>query len=264
MEIAGVAAVDWAAPWLAPIAEVGRAISASGDWRGELNRAAADRCIRNFRGCPITFGQGDVAIEEPYEVFVARTGCIPTRANLHDFFNALAFLQFPRSKAQLNRLQSLAIARDGVQSMRGPVRDAATLIDENAVLIVTLRTDLMHALRRHHWSILFQRERAAWDSEINVLALGHALLEKLVRPYKAITAHALHVPLAADALLTGVDACVAAMLGNDLSPEYLMPLPVLGIPGWCAQNEDPSFYSDAMVFRPANMRPQSTVEKAIE
>lgn len=261
MEIAGVASVDWSAPWLAPLAELGHTVAAMRDWRGELNRAAQERRIDNFRGQRITFTSDDAAADEPYEAFIARTGRVPTRANLHDFFNALVFLQFPRSKAQLNRLQSAAIARDGVRAVRGPLRDAATLIDENALLLVTLRTDLVQALRRHDWPTLFARRRGAWDDEIKVFAFGHALLEKLARPYKAITAHALHIPLAADATLAAVDQHVSAAFEEELSPERLMPLPVLGIPGWCAQNDDPSFYSDATVFRPANMRRLSPVEK---
>lgn len=264
MEIAGIDSIDWSAPWLVPFAGLGEAIGPSNDWRGELNSAARERGIVNSRGQPITFAAGDAAADEPYEVFIARTGCVPTRANLHDFFNALVFLQFPGSKAQLNRLQSTAIARDGVRAGRGPVRDAATLIDENAVLLVTLRYDLVQSLRAHDWPTLFARQRGAWGDEVTVLAFGHALLEKLVRPYKAITAHALHVPLAAGASLAQVDQRLAAALDDDLSPQHLMPLPVLGIPAWCAQNNDASFYSDAAVFRPANMRPQKHSGESIE
>ena len=29
-----------------------------------------------------------------------------------------------------------------------------------------------------------------------------------------------------------------------------LPLPVLGLPGWCVENESPAFYDDAAVFRP--------------
>ncbi len=108
------------------------------------------------------------------------------------------FLHFPRAKAQLNRLQSAAIERDGVRAVRGSVRDAATLIDENAVLMVTDRADLIESLRGHDWAILFQSKRAAWSKEVNVVVFGHALLEKLVNPYKAITAHALHIALPAE------------------------------------------------------------------
>ena len=242
--------VDWSAPWLAPLADPGCAVSSSCDWRSALNQAASEAKLCNSRGQRLTFCEAGVAADEPYEACIARTGRVPTRGNLHDFFNALVFLRFPRAKAQLNRLQSSAIARDGVRATRGPVRDAATLIDENAVLLTTHRADLVQALRRHDWLALFVRQRASWHHEINVLAFGHALLEKLVSPYKSITAHALHIPLAADSSWAEVDRCAAALLDDDLSPKHLMPLPVLGIPGWCAQNEDPSFYADTMVFRP--------------
>jgi Protein of unknown function (DUF3025) len=259
VEIAGLNSVDWVAPWLAPIATRGRAISASVDWRGALSQAAAEADLRSSTDQRITFCEADAAGDEPYEAFIARTGRVPTRANLHDLFNALIFLHYPHTKARLNQLQSAALAHDGVQATRGPVRDAATLIDENAALLVTLRADLVETLRRHDWPTLFKRQRAAW-SEISVLAFGHALLEKLVRPYKAITAHALHVALAPDTPLTEVDRYVAATLDDDLSPQRLLSLPVLGIPGWCAQNEDPSFYADTKVFRPDNIRRKSKAE----
>jgi len=37
-------------------------------------------------------------------------------------------------------------------------------------------------------------------------------------------------------------------------------LPVLGIPGWWAQNENLDFYADPVVFRPAKMRPDRKAE----
>ena len=254
MEVAELADVDWSAPWLAPIAGLGQTVAASNDWRRSLDQAAATANVVNSSGQPITFCDAELAADEPYETRIARTGSVPTRANLHDFFNALIFLHFPRTKAQLNRLQSAAIARDGIRAARGPVRDAATLVDENAVLVVTLRTDIVASLRGHDWPVLFQNARGAWTAEVNVLAFGHALLQKLARPYKAITAHALHIALAPRSPLHEIDRCMAAALDEHLSPHDLMPLPVLGIPGWCAQNENPDFYSDRAVFRPAKMR----------
>ena len=179
MEVTGLASVDWSAPWLAPFAGLGQTVAASSDWRKSLNYAAAAANVRNFNDQHIIFCEPDVAADEPYEAGIARTGRVPTRSNLHDFFNALIFLHFPRAKAQLNRLQSAAIARDGVRAVRGSVRDAATLIDENAVLIVTDRADIIESLRGHDWAILFQSRRAAWTKEINVVAFGHALLAEV-------------------------------------------------------------------------------------
>ena len=215
-----------------------------------LSNASGQRIIF----CP------QAAIDEAYETCIARTGCVPTRANLHDLFNALIFLQFPKAKARLNQLQSTAIASDGIRAVRGPVRDAATLIDENGVLLVTDRLDVVDSLNRRNWVELFQKHRAAWAAGVKVLAFGHALLEKLQRPYKGITAHALHIALASDSELDEIDRCMAASLDERLTPRALLPLPVLGIPGWCAKNENPDFYSDPVVFRPAKMRPDRKAE----
>ena len=46
----------------------------------------------------------------------------------------------------------------------------------------------------------------------------------------------------------------SAAIGGVNRSTDLMPLPVLGIPGWWEQNENPDFYSDRAVFRPAKMR----------
>ena len=260
MEVAGLAKIDWSAPWLSPIAEQGRTVAAAGDWRKSLNQAAEAAHLRNASSQRIIFCEEEATIDEPYETRIARTGWVPTRANLHDLFNALIFLQFPNAKAQLNRLQSTAIARDGVRAARGPLRDAATLIDENAVLLVTERLDILDSLSRRNWAGLFQSQRAAWAAGVKVLAFGHALLEKLQRPYKGITAHALHIALAPASSLDAIDRCMAASLDERLTPRDLLPLPVLGIPGWWAPNENPDFYSDTGVFRPAKMRPDRKAE----
>jgi hypothetical protein len=251
VEIEGLSGIDWTAPWLAPFSDLGREIAAAGDWRGALNREARQRSIATGSGRPLVFDAAEAAGDRPYETFIADTGRVPTRANLHDFFNALVWLVFPRSKGRLNALQAQAIARAGVAARRGALRDAATLIDENAALLVTERAELVDALRRHAWDKLFRDERAAWNGEIRVLAFGHALLQKLVHPYKAITAHALHAALPAKADASVVDATVAAQLDEQLSPRMLLPLPVLGIPGWWSANADPAFYTDTSVFRPA-------------
>ncbi|MGH6611157.1 MAG: DUF3025 domain-containing protein [Burkholderiaceae bacterium] len=254
MEIAGLVDVDWSKPWFAPFSDLRSALDVNSDWRAELNRIARKRGICNHRGQHITFGSSDAAGREPYEAFIARTGCVPTRANLHDIFNALVWLRFPKLKAELNRLQASSIACDGVGAARGAMRDALTLIDENAVLLVTRRADLVDLLRGHQWTRLFIDERGTWTTDVRVAAFGHALLKKLAQPYKAITAHAMHVSLNLDASLEQIDVCAADALTDRISPADLMPLPVLGIPGWWEQNNDPKFYSDQAVFRPANIR----------
>jgi hypothetical protein len=243
-------AIDWTAPWFGAVADHGRSLSERLDAREALTAMAERRGIRTASGRRIRFAAAAAAGDAPYEAHIASTGEVPTRENLHDFFNALVWLTFPRTKARLNALQAQAITAAGVGARRGPLRDAATLIDENAVLLVTRRADVVDALSRYDWNAVFVRERAAWGSEVRAVVFGHALMEKLTVPYKAITAHALPVPLPADAPLADIDAQVAAALDTALTPRALLPLPVLGIPGW-ADNDDPAYYEDAAVFRPA-------------
>jgi len=242
--------VDWDAPWFVALAERGRAAGGARDARGALSAAASQAGVRNACGQPIRFAAPEAAGDAAYEEHIHRTGEVPTRNNLHDFFNALAWLTFPRAKAGLNALQAAAIARDGIGPRRGALRDAATLIDENSVLLVTQRDDLVDTLAAHDWRRLFVAHRAAWHSAVRAIVFGHALMEKLTAPYRGVTAHALHVRLPAGAPLAAVDATVAAALDEGLVPGRLQPLPVLGIPGW-AENEDASYYDDASVFRPA-------------
>lgn len=246
-------AVDWAAPWLGAVAAHGRVMSNHRDARAALTAAAARLGVCNAARAPIRFATADAAGGTAYEAHIARTGEVPTRDNLHDFFNALVWLTLPRTKARLNFLQAEAIAAAGVAAQRGPLRDAATLLDENGVLLVTERDDLIDALRRHDWHGLFVVNRAAWGSAVRPLVFGHALMEKLTVPYKGLTAHALPVSLPADAAPGAIDARVAESLDAALTPGRLLPLPVLGIPGW-ADNGDAAYYDDSSVFRPPRAR----------
>ena len=127
-------AIDWDAPWLAPLrdlrAHVGRA-----DWRAALSAEARCRGVATAGGLPVDFVAPDDAGAAAYEAHIAATGRVPTRENAHDLFNALAWLAFPLTKAALNARQAAELARDGVRGSRGPVRDAATLIDESGLLL---------------------------------------------------------------------------------------------------------------------------------
>ncbi|MEI6718205.1 MAG: DUF3025 domain-containing protein [Betaproteobacteria bacterium] len=193
--------------------------------------------------------QSDLPAEIAYEAFIFSHKRIPTRDNLHDFFNGLCWLRFPQAKSRLNFLQAQAIASEGVGATRGPLRDALTLFDEN-VLLLQASDDLWRALQVRDWEKLFGELRDEWQSA-HIVIFGHALLEKLVTPYKSITAHVFRIASDVD---TKDDQALDAWLANNLQPDYLatkpyLPLPVLGIPGWWPENEDLSFYSDTQVFR---------------
>lgn len=246
----------WLAPWADALAALGPLDHAARiDW---LN-AEARRCgLRCAAGHPLAFAAADDAGDAPYEAHIFATGRVPTRAatadSAHDLFNALVWLRFPQAKAALNARQAAVLARDGVQATRGRERDAATLIDENALLLACsdarLAAEIHRLLAAHAWGTLFGELRHHWYGEIVPLVFGHALLDKLQRPYKAITAHAI-VFAAPDAHAFDADAALARHLNRSLEPALLQSLPVLGVPGWWLPNEDPAFYDDARVFRPA-------------
>ncbi|WP_411182787.1 DUF3025 domain-containing protein [Paraburkholderia saeva] len=224
-----------------------------------MNADASSTQQTTGRGQPLAFiAQDDLPAGAAYEAHIASTGGVPTRHNLHDFFNALVWFQFPRIKATLNAKQSAAIDVLGVGPTRGGTRDALTLFDENAVLFACTDPSLGTALRAFDWRTLFVADRAAWGSRCEVRCFGHALLEKLVAPYKACTAHAWIVDVPADwfawtvaARDAWLDGAVSEALSaaGELNGRVFAPLPVLGIPGWWPANETPTFYDDTAVFR---------------
>jgi hypothetical protein len=171
---------------------------------------------------------------------------------LHDFFNGLCWMQFPQTKKKLNQLQAAEIARAGVQKVRGPVRDALTLFDENAALL-SAPQPLWDALIDRDWRRLFVDLRPLWP-QARLVLFGHALLEKLVYPRKPITAHVYRAQGAMNSI-ADLDAWLAADLSADkLAGKPFVPLPVLGVPGWWPENENFSFYDDSLVFRPRRLQ----------
>ena len=195
--------------------------------------------------------QTDLPEGMAYEQFIFETGAVPTREGLHDLFNGLVWMRFPATKRLLNRLQANEIAQAGVGQVRGPVRDAITLFDENAVLLQAPDA-LWDALYAREWTRLFVDLRPLW-AQVQLVLFGHALAEKLVAPYKAVTGHVYRapVPLALGDDLAAWDAWLAARLtAAELATKPFTPLPVLGVPGWWLANESPAFYDDATVFRP--------------
>ncbi|MES2025825.1 MAG: DUF3025 domain-containing protein [Pseudomonadota bacterium] len=252
--------IDWSRPWLACVRTVGMSIAEASDWRQELNRRALGMALHNHRELPIRFVlQADLPPDTAYETFISNTANVPTRDNLHDFFNALVWLTFPQIKIQLNALQAREIERSTAEQAiapRGKLRDAATIFDENAALLITSNHDLVRALRAHEWEDVFLARRTDFLQECAVFLFGHALMEKLVAPYKAITGHAWIVALecpASDLALEEqcrwVDTTVALQLAHGLSTADFSPLPVLGVPGWWSE-QNAEFYGDKTVFRP--------------
>ena len=183
-----------------------------------------------------------------YEIDVYETGRVATRAgSLHDWFNALAWLAFPRTKARLNAMHAQAIAQEGAR--RGRLRDLLTLLDEGGALVACDDAALNAMVRAHQWKALFWDARSRVFASMRVLVLGHAVLEKALEPWPGITCKAIFVPATGDA-----DAHAAAWLRQlpaGATPRELAALPIFGYPRWLPESENPAFYEDARFFRGA-------------
>jgi hypothetical protein len=236
-------AIDWARPWLAPYRARGEAAAQA------ARHASIAAALQGAKpaSVPDFVPQDALPAGQPYEAHIYRTGTVPTRDNLHDFFNGLVWLAFPQAKRRLNELQAAEIARAGIGATRGPLRDALTLFDENGALL-DAPAALWKALVARDWPTLFVTQRALW-SEARLLVFGHALLEKLVAPRKAATAHVL-LPDAVRAATLDDTALAQSLSPQRLAQKPFVPLPVLGVPGWCADNAAAHYYDDPKVFRP--------------
>ena len=230
----------WLAPWRNPGQQIAQAVAAGVALPEALNREQAS---------PVRFvPQSALPPGEAYESYIFNSKQCPTREGLHDFFNGLCWMRFPETKQRLNQLQAAEIAAAGVTPLRGPVRDALTLFDENAALL-SAPQPLWDALLARDWPLLFVGLRPLWQ-DARLVLFGHALLEKLVYARKPITAHVYRAQAAMNSIAE-LDAWAAGSLSAaTLAGKPFTPLPVLGVPGWWADNEDFSFYDDQSVFRP--------------
>lgn len=250
-DLADLAGLDWHAPWWAPLHRVAHPVV-----QALQQGATVAQALCGSGAAPVRFvPQADLPAGRAYEQFIFETGTVPTRNNLHDCFNGLVWHRFPRTKQRLNYLQAEAIAAQGVGPVRGPLRDALTLLDENGAVLIA-PAPLWEALQTRQWRRLFVDLRPLWQ-QARLVVLGHALLEKLVHPRKPTTAHVLKARAATDLIAfegqeldQRLDEWLAATLQpGPLTAKPFDPLPVLGIPGWCDGNRDVSFYDDPLVFR---------------
>lgn len=157
---------------------------------GELDLAAATAGAVTASGLPLRFvpapprrrrrGGGAKLPGPSYELRIFEAGEVQTRAaNWHDYFNALAWMLFPRTKAALNHRQVLAADPEQVRTRE---QDRLAMLDEGGVILA--------------------------GSE--VLVLGHALMESLVRGVRNVRAMAF--PL--DAAPAEADAAVARAIAE--------------------------------------------------
>ena len=246
--------IDWNQPWLAPWRERGQSVA-----QAVASGLPLHEALNREQASPVRFApQSELPPGEAYEHYIFNSGQCPTREGLHDFFNGLCWMRFPETKKRLNQLQAAEIAAAGIAPLRGPVRDALTVFDENAGLMLAPQP-LWDALIARDWQLLFVGLRPLWQ-QAQLVLFGHALLEKLVYPRKPMTVHVYRAQFAIDSIVN-LDAWVAADLNAArLAAKPFTPLPVLGVPGWWPENENFSFYDDPLVFRPRN--PTTALKKS--
>ena len=233
--------------------------------------AAINPPITVHCGIPLCFvpqAHGNLSFEAQYEPRCYLTGEVQMRTNnLHDLFNALVWLTFPRSKAAINARHYRALTAqgnaDGVEtgSQRGAVRDVNTLLDESGVVIVYAdpNADLAGLLRDFKWKELFWQRREQARAGMGFYLFGHGLYEKALQPYLGMTGQGLLMVVEPE-FFAWAPARQLAHLDNLLAdylatPEHcrstreLAPLPLLGIPGWAAENESSEYYDNTAYFR---------------
>ena len=260
--------IDWSAAWWQPWRAVGQRVAQrvtqhiAQHGAGSAAAEGAVAAALNTENAVVQFvAHTSLAGSTAYEQFIFDTSQVPTRDNLHDFFNGLVWIVFPQVKKRLNALQAEHIKNHGIQATRGPLRDTLTVFDENAAFM-HVSPALAHALHERQWQQAFGALRHEWLAHPPLL-FGHALFEKLVLPYKSITAHVYYAQAAIKSIANfhpaslhpaDWDSHISQQLSpKNLLPKPFLPLPVLGVPGWWAANESPVFYQDAQVFRPSRM-----------
>ena len=209
----------------------------------------------------VTQSRGAVVSALTYERMVSEHGEVITRErNWHDLFNAFAWWLFPRTRRWLSaaHFDDAHAAAGGRRTRR---RDALTLFDECGVVMLCtagLALPALHAA--HRWHDLFVATRSRWGRDVGALILGHGLYEQCLTPYIGLTGKALWLTVDATFFdlplpqrYAAADRALHAHLAGSgalRTPGELLPLPVLGVPGWWPGNEHPSFYANAAYFRP--------------
>lgn len=236
------------APYQALIAQLGLAQTLPD--LDTLNTVSARLGTTQARGLPVRFFAPDGRLSaRDYETHILHTGQVPTRVDTwHDMLNALVWLRFPRFKSALNAAHGEAIAME-TDTLRGRHRDALTVLDESGVWVISRKPELQTLLANRAWHALFWDQRATVESEMAFIVVGHALLEKALMPYPAITGKCLM--LTSNTLdPDGAEALAVTELDAVRNPRLLAPLPIQGVPGWDPDNAQAAYYANRDIFRP--------------
>jgi len=239
----------------------------------DLNALVATRpcspCVA--RGMPLSFvaqGVGKQSFEAQYEPRCYLAGEVQMRADSwHDLFNALVWLNFPKSKANINsrHYHALMNGKNSLTSAgRGAARDVNTLLDESGVIVAYADIQLAELLRNFQWQELFWQRREQVRAQSSRQAMGfflfgHGLYEKALHPYVGMTGHGLLFAVEQtffgwppEQQLAHLDVLLAEYLADPdhcRSTRELSPVPVLGVPGWSEDNDSAAYYDNTAYFR---------------
>jgi hypothetical protein len=139
-----------------------------------------------------------------------------------------------------------------------------TLFDEGGVVVAARDRELLQLLENYAWKDLFWLNRSRVIADMRFYLFGHALYEKALNPFTGITGRSLLFEVEAgffDAPPEVAHSCLDEMIAGRLadagtlrSPRELAPVPILGVPGWCADNVRDSYYDNADYFRTGRAR----------
>jgi hypothetical protein len=229
---------------------------------------------------PHFVAQSELGEEETryYETIIGEDNVVPTRENnWHDLFNALIWIQFPKTKGLLNALHVDDINTFGI-SPRTARRNRITHFDECGV-VLALETpkenekaeleQFLTSLATHNWHDVFINQRNKWAGDVTPFIFGHANLEMMLNPFIGLTGKwlAVAVPEGFSQLSewqqrNEVDNAVVKRIGqlnNFQQAPLLKPIPLLGVPGWYHHQPD-SFYGNEDYFRPIRKEAKQTIQ----
>jgi len=198
-----------------------------------------------------------------YDAFIVRQREVPTRPNnYHDFFNAMAWACFPKTKSLIHELQWREQRReDGRPGQNGRTifQNALTAFDESGLLVLSSDKELLEQLLDLQWRECFWQRREKVLRSMRWFSLGHSTLEGLLTPHRGLTAKALLIETSGSCfespqLLRILDLFLVEHLVSLVeTTRSLAPIPVLGIPNW-AHEQTEEFYLDSSYFRTKHIR----------
>lgn len=196
-----------------------------------------------------------------YEPRIYLTGEVQTRLrNWHDLFNALIWMTFPRIKAILNQIHYETFLQETENNIkqRSAIRDAATLFDESGVIVVSSQKKLIQLLITREWKQLFWYCREEVLSAMRFFVFGHGLYEKALNPFLGMTGKGIILVVDdsyfnqpfLNQLKSAEHLLESFLLNKKLLSTDLIPIPILGYPGWYQENMKAEFYENTRYFRP--------------